>query len=526
MHRSTIASRGMITAPNHLAAQAGMRILREGGNAIEAMVAAAATIAVTYPHMNGIGGDGFWLIHIPGSPPFGIAAYGLTGADVHYKLFEDGVIPERGKLAATTGAATVAGWSKALGVSKGLGGTTPIDRLLEDAIYYAEHGFPIGVSLSNAFERKYEELSVIEEFKRTYYGEGRALKVGETLKQPALAETLKFLSKNGLEDFYQGEVAKRICDDFAHVGSFLKQEDLAAVEAQRVELLSVPLSCGTLYNLPPPTQGFATLLILALFDRMSVDVADSAAHVHGLVEATKRAFIIRNRELAAPEVMTYDVKNALSSDSVAKILKTIDSDRAMAWLADSLKGDTVWLGCTDASGISVSFIQSIYWEFGSGLQLPNTGILWQNRGSSFSLDRRSKNFIAPRKTPIHTLNPSIATLNDGRTMVCGTMGGDGQPQTQAAILSRCALFGQGAQRAVSAPRWLLGKTWGAETNSLKIESDMDEGVISALREKGHDVELVASRNEIVGQAGIIVRHANGSIEGASDPRSDGAALGF
>ena len=186
----------------------------------------------------------------------------------------------------------------------------------------------------------------------------------------------------------------------------------------------------------------------------------------------------------------------------------------------------MWLGAIDGRGRAVSFIQSIYWEFGSGLVLPETGITWQNRGTSFNLNAGAHNGLMPGRRPFHTIQPALARLADGRVMAYGTMGGEGQPQTQAMIFTRHVLYGQDPQAAVTAPRWLLGRTWGAETTNLRIENRFDPVVIQALEAAGHDVEVVGPFEEFMGHAGAVIHHPSGLIEGAADPRSDGAAAGF
>ena len=202
----------------------------------------------------------------------------------------------------------------------------------------------------------------------------------------------------------------------------------------------------------------------------------------------------------------------------------------MPWPQPAAKGDTVWLGAIDAAGRAVSFIQSIYWEFGSGLVLPGSGIVWQNRGTSFALDPRRPNALLPHRRPFHTIQPALALLDDGRVMPYGTMGGEGQPQTQAAIYTRYVTFGQELQAAISAPRWLLGRTWGADVTNLRLESRFAPEVVRRLQAAGHDVDLVGAFDEAMGHAGALVLHRGGvragTIEGASDPRSDGRAAGF
>ena len=236
--------------------------------------------------------------------------------------------------------------------------------------------------------------------------------------------------------------------------------DLEAHHAKLVEPLSVRLRNATLYNMTPPTQGLASLMILGLFDRLGVTQADGFAHIHGLVEATKRAFLVRDRYVTDPARMTVDPRDFLTGEALSDLAAKIDPARALPWPQSGPPADTIWMGAIDGTGRAVSFIQSIYWEFGSGVVAGDTGVLWQNRGSSFSLDRTAVNALAPGMRPFHTLNPALARFDDGRVMPYGTMGGEGQPQTQAAVFSRYGLLGQELQTAVTAPRWLLGRTWG------------------------------------------------------------------
>jgi gamma-glutamyltranspeptidase/glutathione hydrolase len=516
----------MVTAPHHLAAEAGLRVLRDGGNAIEAMIAAAATIAVVHPHMTGIGGDGFWLIRAPGGEPIGIDACGATGRRVEPELYRGHeAVPPRGPLAANTVAGTVSGWREALAIGAGWGGTMPLARLLEDAIHYAEAGCPVTHGLAREIETRRSELAAIPGFLATFAGGGPPA-AGATFRNPRLAATLRALAAEGLDGFYRGALARRIAADLAAAASPVDADDLAAHAARRVRPLSVDLAVGRAYNLPPPTQGLASLMILGLFDRLAAVAADGFDHVHGLVEATKQAFLVRDRVVADPAMMADDPARFLSATELDGRAARIDRRRALAWPARADAGDTVWMGAIDAAGRAVSFIQSLYWEFGSGVVLGETGIVWQNRGSSFALAAGARNALAPRRKPFHTLNPALAVLADGRVLCYGTMGGDGQPQTQAAVFTRYARFGQDLQAAITAPRWLLGRTWGAASTTLKLESRLDGSVAAALAAAGHAVEVVEPYSQLMGHAGAVVRHPSGLIEGAADPRGDGRPAGF
>ncbi len=533
MLRARTAIRGMVTAPHHLAAEAGLSVLRDGGNAVEAMVAAAATIAVVYPHMNAIGGDGFWLIHRPGATPVAVDACGAAGRAVDDALYAGlDAIPPRGPLAANTVAGTISGWQAALDAAADWGTPLPLARLLEDAIHYAENGFPLTGNQHGLTTSKRDELRDVPGFAETFLADGTPPAPGTHYTNPRLGRTLRRLAQDGLDGFYRGALARDIARDLAAAGSPITADDLAGHAARIVAPLSVRLSMGTVHNLPPPTQGVASLMILALFERLGVAEADGFDFVHGLVEATKQAFMLRDAHVADPEIMDVDPETWLKPDFLDERARRIDRKRALAWPRPSAPGDTVWLGAIDGAGRAVSFIQSVYWESGSGVVLGDTGILWQNRGSSFALAPRHAaghhppNRLAPGRRPFHTLNPALARFDDGRVMAYGTMGGEGQPQTQAVVFARHVLFGHDLQAAVTAPRWLLGRTWGAETTTLKLESRIDADLVSALAAAGHDVETVAPYSDLMGHAGALVRHADGRLEGASDPRSDGGVAAF
>jgi gamma-glutamyltranspeptidase/glutathione hydrolase len=517
-----MASRGMVTAPHHLAAAAGASVLRDGGNAVEAMVAAAATIAVVYPHMNSIGGDGFWLISKPGHAPVGIEACGRAAAlatPQAYRALGHDTIPARGPLAANTVAGAVSGWISALDWSRA---RLPVARLLEDATFYAREGVPVTQSQVTYTSRFMQELAPQPGFATSFLPKGALPLAGSLQKLPALARTLERLARHGLDDFYRGELAHAMTAELARLGSFVRQDDLVRHAAREITPLSVDLSTGTAHNLPPPTQGVASLMILAIFDRIRNGVeAESFDHVHRLVEATKQSFRMRNRHVTDPDHMRVAAHTLLATDALDRAASAIDARRAQPWPEPAIKGDTVWMGACDRDGCMVSYIQSVYWEFGSGVVLEDTGVTWQNRGASFSLDPASHVVLAPGRRPFHTLNPAFARLSDGREMVYGNMGGDGQPQSQAAVFSRYAMFGEELQQAVTAPRWLLGRTWGDMSVTLKVESRFDDAVVAALRAAGHEVELIEPYSDLVGHAGALVRHPDGGIAGASDPRSDG-----
>lgn len=523
----------MAVAPHALAAQAALAVLREGGNAVEAMIAAAANIAVVYPHMNSIGGDAFWLIHVPGQAPRAIDACGAAAAAASLAWYaERGIsksIPFRGGVAANTVAGTVSGWNAAYEFSnKELGGKLPLSRLFADAIHCAENGIAVTRSQNVTTAQKLDGLKGTPGFDQTYLVDGAPPAIGSLFHQKRIGATLRRLAQAGLDDFYRGGLADSLAHDLAAAGSPVSLTDLREHHALWRKPLSLRHSLGTLYNMTPPTQGLVSLLILGILDELDIGKVDpaSADYVHLCVEATKQAFGIRDRFITDPARMDVDPQSLLEPGKVRELAAKIDPKKAAPWGAGKGPADTVWMGVIDGAGRAVTFIQSTYHEYGSGVVLENSGIVWQNRGCSFSLDAKALNALQPRRKPFHTLNPAMALFSDGRSMVYGNMGGDGQPQTQSAVFTRYALFGMNPQAAVSAPRWLLGRTWGQVSDTLKLEARFPATVVETLKRYGHEVEVLQAWDETMGHAGAIVRHASGVLEGGADPRSDGAVAAF
>jgi gamma-glutamyltranspeptidase/glutathione hydrolase len=244
------------------------------------------------------------------------------------------------------------------------------------------------------------------------------------------------------------------------------------------------------------------------------------------VESSKLALALRDRYLTDPQRLPYPPGRYLEAAFLDAQALMIDRRRAARWSPCGGGGDTTWMGAADASGLVVSYIQSLYWEFGSGCVLPKTGVLMQNRGVSFSLAPDARNRLEPGRLPVHTLNPAVAVLADGRIMAYGTMGGDAQPQIQAALFTRHVGYRVPLAEALDRPRWTLGPTWGSPHASLMVESRLDEDVIERLRAAGHDVEVLPQAYaDSMGHAGAVLLHPNGTLEGAHDPRADGGAAG-
>lgn len=514
------------SAPHAQAANIGLDVLREGGSAVDAMIAAAAAITVLYPHMNSLAGDGFWLIHKPGEAPRAIDACGCAAELASIDWYSSqgfNQIPSRGALATVTMGGTLAGWQTARDIAAGSSPQLPLSRLLAPAIALAREGIVVTHSLAAASRKVQAELAEQAEYRRVFMPNGRPLVEGETLTNPDLAITLNKLATQGLESAYRGELAAHIARELEQLGSPLRLADLQNYAAQEVKPLAVQTRLGECFNLPAPTQGVASLLILAIYDHLFKPEWDEAARVHGLIEATKLAFLVRDREVADPRRLSERWADLLSDRHIDQLAAVI-TGQALPWPQVAEPGDTVWMGCVDSSGTMVSFIQSIYWEFGAGVVVPGTGLVWNNRGVSFSLDASHRNALAPGYKPFHTLNPAFALLSDGRRISYGTMGGEGQPQTQAALFSRYLYDGRTLSDAISRGRWLLGRTWGDNNHDLKMEQDLVDLLGSNLRARGHALKAVPTHSEIMGHAGAVVSSADGSALAASDPRSDGAGL--
>jgi len=345
------SGRGMVVSPHHLASQAGLEVLKDGGDAVAAAVAVAACLAVVYPHMTGIGGDGFWLIAEPDGRTWAIDACGRSAAQARLPLYAGlTAIPWRGPLAANTVAGTLSGWAAALDTGRG---GLPVARLLRDAIHYAD----AGTFVTRNWETAATTAGVRGQpgaYADIFEPQGRPLQEGDRVMQPALASTLRQLADDGLDSFYRGRLAETIADDLATLGSPLTPGDFQDHAAVRPEPLSIALDGVRLFNTAPPTQGLASLLILALFDRLGIERRNGEggfAHVHGLVEATKQAFLIRDTHVGDPAWMTLDPQALLDNGAALDAMAArIDPRRALPWPQPPSTGDTTWYGsCTKGS---------------------------------------------------------------------------------------------------------------------------------------------------------------------------------
>jgi gamma-glutamyltranspeptidase/glutathione hydrolase len=534
----------MVTTPHYLASAAGLRVLQAGGNAIDAAIAAAAVCSVVYPHMCSIGGDNFWLIYDAKSRTVrALNGSGRSGERCTIEFYRQmGItnsIPPRGFLAANTVPGAVDGWATAHEYGRQtLGTKLPWSALFEEAVAYAEAGYP--VSPSQAFwttrdtEDKADPLRGLqrwEGFRRTYLRpDGQPYRPGEVMKQPDLAHTLKTIAYGGGRAFYEGDISRRIIRYLDQHGGVLTERDFSEHRSDWVEPIRVDYRGYTVCGFPPNTQGLAALMILSILSHFDIRRLGEGTvdYYHLQVEATKLAFADRDRWVTDPTFARIPLDRLLSPRYAQDRAKLINMNRAGTRYEPGLmRGDTVYISTVDAEGNGVSMLQSIYFDFGSGIVAGDTGVLLQNRGTYFSLDPTYANCLEPRKRTFHTLIPAMLLQDDRLFLLYGSMGGEGQPQTQSALVTRVVDFRFGLQEAIEAPRWLYGRTWGMATRELALEARVPAPVVEELRQRGHPVRVVQAWDDLMGHAqAILIDPETGVRHGGADPRGDGQALGY
>jgi len=527
MHNPKLAcsNGGMVTSPHELASAAGLDVLRAGGNAIEAAIAIGAALSVTCPHFTGLGGDAFWVI---GDRNGLLRTVSGIGQAVAALPAFSGAIPVRGAAAALTTAATVDTWDRVYAISQSAWqGQTPWSTLFAKAIDYATNGFPITPSQHFWQSLRAGELQELPGFSNTFAPDGWIPAIGDRFVQPALARSLERIARFGAREFYEGELAERIARGLQEAGSPLTQADLAKTRARDEPPLRVAYRGGELVSMRPPTQGVTTLQIMGILERFDLGSIDegSADYYHLLVEAVKRAFIDRDRFVCDPDFRAVPVDAMLADDTLDAHAHSISMQTARPWPHVFRPGDTVFIGVTDRDGRSVSVLQTVYFDWGSGVVAGDTGILWHNRGASFSTDSTHHNALQPGKRPFHTLNPGMYLKDGSPHLLFGTQGADGQPQTLAAVLTRLIDYGMDPLSALARPRFLLGKTFSDTRDALKLEEDAGPDVFAALAARGHDVSAIPAQSPLAGHPGAIRIDADGTAYGAHDPRSDGRAMG-
>ncbi|MCL2543555.1 MAG: gamma-glutamyltransferase [Nocardioidaceae bacterium] len=537
------AQNGVVSTPHYLASAAGVAALQQGGSAVDAAIAANAVLCVAYPHMAGLGGDGFWLIAGTGADGVeavdacGPAAAGAT-LDYYEPHSVDGAIPARGALAALTVPGAVDGWR----LAHERHGRLPWATLFDAAIALARDGVPVSRSLTDWTVQDEPLLRAEPGSAAIYLPGGRVPRDGERLVQPDLAGSFELIARDGARvAFYEGGLAERICHGVRPEGSPLAPSDFASYRAEWVEPISTTYRGHDVYQMPPPTQGFTALQIFNLLDGYDVrGWGDGTAdYYHHMAEAVKVAFADRDEWLTDPRTVDIPLEQMIGKEYADERRALIDADRAAA--VGSVPpgipyprphetrvpdGDTCYFCAADGDGLVVSLISSIYMDFGSTVVAGDTGIILQNRGAFFSLDESHPNVLAPGKRTFHTLAPAMLMRDGEPVLAFGSMGGEGQPQSQAAMVTRILDFGYDVQQAIEAPRWLMGRTWGTPSRSLSLEGRIPDEVVRELERRGHPVQMVTDWNDNMGHAQAIrIDRESGFLEGGADPRGDGAALG-
>lgn len=522
----TLARRGLVAAPHYLAAEAGLDLLKAGGNAIDAAIAANATLQVVYPFVCGLGGDIFMLIYDAQSG----ALHGLNGSGrapqaatiERYHDLGYTTMPTFG-IHTVTIPGCVSGWEAASQRFGRLG----LAQSLAPAISYAEEGFAVGPGLHGALATVSRRPEIHRSWHTHFLPESAVPPVGAVMRFPTLARSLRAIAQQGAETFYRGELAEQIAAFFAREGGLITREDLAAHHVDWVKPLGVPFGDLRIYELPPNTQGVTALQMLGMVDRLSLgDDPLAPATVHMEVEAKKLAFADRAAYLTDPAFMRVDPAALIAPDYLDQRAALIDPHRAQPSVdPGSFTGDTIYLCAADREGNVVSLIQSNYMGFCSGVVVDDTGIVLQNRGAYFSLDPASANALAPGKRTLHTLIPSMA-LRDGRpAMVFGSMGGDGQAQIHLQVYTAVLRFGLNIQAALELPRWIHGAD--AHEERLVVENRFPPATLETLRQLGHNVEETIGWSSGMGHAhGILFDPLTGVMQGGSDPRSEGIAAGW
>ena len=524
-----------VSAGHPLAAAAGHEVLRRGGNAIDAAVAMAGVLAVVRPHMNGVGGDAFMIYHEAESGRvYAMNGSGRAGALATPALFAErelDEVPGAGPLSVSVPGA-VAAWVDALDRF----GTQPLTELLEPAIGYAREGFPVSTRLASDIAGSSRSLN--SHARALYLPGGAPPPVGGLLRNPALAATLERIAREGKDGFYRGPVADRIGAFLEAEGGYVRAPDLAAHTTTWVEPLRGDYENYSMLVMPPNTQGIAQLQLFEM--SKSFDMKDlghnTTGYLHTLIEMKKLAFADRDQWAADPEFSDIPLDRLLDPGYLARRAGMVDPDAAAAARAAGVgaemaaggatspddSGDTVFLTAVDPWGNAVSWIQSLFAGFGSGLLEPETGIVLHNRGALFNLEAGHPNIIAPGKRPYHTLSPMMALHADGSfAFTLGTPGGDSQPQSLIQIVNNMVLFGMTPQAAIEAPRFRSYNGLG-----VAFEDRLATSVLKELEALGHQIDIVHGWTATFGGAHMILRDRDGTLTAASDPRREAYAIAY
>ena len=528
------ALHGMVATSQPLAVQAGLDVLRRGGNAVDAAIATNAVLGVVEPMSCGVGGDLFAMVWdartrtLHGLNASGRSPRAATIASMHERGLSG--LPESGPLSWSVPAA-VDGWE----ALRSRFGSWPLRALLEPAIAIAEEGFPVSEVIAGMWRASESEVAAHRDASRTYLPSGRAPVAGEIFRNADLAATYRELANGGRESFYGGRIARELVAFSRDQGGLLDAEDLAQTSATWVEPISTEYRGVRLFELPPPGQGATVLQMLNLLESYDLRAlgSESAEFWHLFVEAKKLAYADRARFLADPEKSDVPIAELISKTYARRRREVIDPRRASTSMraGEPLRGDTVYIAVVDAQRNCVSLIQSIYQHFGSRMVPGRLGFALQNRGSQFCLDPDHPNRLEPGKRPFHTIIPAMAMRDGAPWLVFGVMGADMQPQGQVQVLINMIDFGLGVQAAGEAPRI---EHLGSATPTGRLEIDgggmlavelgIPQAVFAELERRGHRAAWIERNGG--GYQGIVIDRATGALQGGSEPRADGCAAGY
>ena len=521
---AVVCKHGAVATSQPLAAQAGLQILREGGNAVDAAVAVAAMLNVVEPMSTGIGGDAFMLVYRPQDGKLlGLNASGRSPYAAELDFFtKQGLttIPSTGSMYAVTVPGTVDGWATLLERC----GTMPLGEALKPAIEHAEGGFPVSPQIGLAWQASASFLARFPDTARTYLANGRAPQPGEMFFQPNLARTLRTIAEGGRDAFYRGEIAEKLVKFSDENGGLFTLRDFADHTSDWVEPISTEYRGYEVYEIPPNGQGISALLALNVVEGFDLPAMghNSTQALHCQLEAMKLAFADLYAYVSDPQVEDVPATRLLSAAHTANRRAQVDMDRANPKpMPGELPAgtDTVYLCVVDKDRNVVSFINSIYAGFGSGLVAGDTGIMLQNRGAGFSLDANHINRIAPHKRTLHTIIPGMICQNSVPLVTFGVMGGQMQPQGHLQLVCNLVDFNMDVQAALDAPRF---RVVGGAT--ITVEDDVPMNVKAQLSQRGH--KLIAPNSFFGGGQAIFIHPEYQTLIAGSDPRRDGCAVGY
>ncbi len=520
--RSIVYGRRAMCATSHpMASLTAVSILKQGGNAVDAAIATAAVLTVVEPQMTGIGGDCFALIARPGlGRPVALNAAGHApaGATAEW-LAKSGLARiEPTSPHAVTVPGAIDGWTRLVADY----GSMPLSELLAPAIELAEQGVVVAPRVAADWALHEDRISLHAGARAHLFKDGAVPRAGEVMRFPALAETLKIVAREGREGFYAGAVAQDIVSELNALGGLHTLDDFAAQRAGYVAPISVAYRGVELWELPPSNQGIVALMVLKMLERTGLPSDPvSVERYHMQLEAARLAFAMRDTFVADPDMADVPVAHLLSDAVIDALAERVDARRRrvdLGPLPQPPGSDTVYFAIVDESGMAVSFINSLYDDFGSGIVARKTGVVLHSRGKGFVCDPGHRNCIAPRKRPMHTLVPAMV-LKDGEPyMVLGVMGADFQPMGHVYVMTNVFHYGMDPQAAIDTPRVFF------DGDAVLVEASVPEAVVAGLRQLGHPV--AARRMPWGGAQIVMIDRDSGVLAGASDPRKDGMALGY